>query len=318
MGLSDRLWASATRRPHVLLAAVPGHAPTRWAAETALDQRGWPSALSPAEADVLLVCGPAGRELTPAVEQAWQAMPGPRVRAGLDAPEQAGAVLSGAQDALRNLSAHRRDAHARPAPALSAGGEGSDADMGMSLPGGLVMADRLEDRDGLRLEGLHLSFGPLLPHWPAGLVLDVALSGDVLTAAAVRRLGPRPDPPSSRPVPALDALALLLAAAGWQDGALRARRARAEGGTGPVTDDLLRRLRHRRVLRWSLRRLPGPGGGDLADHLDRLVAAVRGDGDLAPADEQELAAAVTGLDLGAAHPVVAAYGPLLSGAAVHV
>jgi len=183
-------------------------------------------------------------------------------------------------------------------------------DMGMDLPGGLVMADRVEDRDGLRLEGLNLSLGPLLPGWPAGLRLDVLLSGDVITRADVVRLDPRPDPPAPPALLALDALAVLLEATGWSEGALRARRARAAAGSGPATDDLLRRLRRARLLRWSLRGLPAPGGGDLVDHLDRLVAAVRDEPGLPAADDAQLAVDVVGLDLGTAALVVAAHAPL--------
>ena len=198
---------------------------------------------------------------------------------------------------------------------MSGGGTGGmdhdmDMDMDMDLPGGLVMADRVEDRDGLRLEGLNLSVGPLLPSWPAGLRLDVLLSGDVLTRADLVRLDPRPEPPAPPEVLALDALAVLLEAAGWSDGALRARRARRAGGCGPATDDLLRRLRRARLLRWSLRGLPAPGGADLVAHLDRLIAAVR-DGPGPPAaDDVQLAADVVGLDLGTAALVVAAHAPL--------
>jgi len=190
------------------------------------------------------------------------------------------------------------------------GGMDHSMDMDMELPGGLVMADRVEDRDGLRLEGLNLSLGPLLPGWPAGLRLDVLLSGDVLTRADVVRLDPRPEPAAPGALLALDALAMLLEAAGWSEGALRARRARAAGGAGPATDDLLRRLRRARLLRWSLRGLPAPGGGDLVDHLDRLVAVMRDDAQLPEADDADLAHDVVGLDLGTAALVVAAHAPL--------
>jgi hypothetical protein len=182
--------------------------------------------------------------------------------------------------------------------------------MDMELPGGLVMADRVEDRDGLRLEGLHLSLGPLLPHWPTGLRLDVLLSGDVLVSAEMVRLDPQPEPPAPESLLALDALAVLLEAAGWSDGALRARRARAAGGSSPATDDLLRRLRRARLLRWSLRGLPAPGGGDLVAHLDRLVAVVRDEAALPWANDAGLARDVVGLDVGTAALVVAAHAPL--------
>jgi hypothetical protein len=187
-----------------------------------------------------------------------------------------------------------------------------DMDMDMDMPGGLTMADRVEDRDGLRLEGLHASLGPLLPAWPAGLRLDVVLSGDVLVQAQVRRLDPLPDPAVAPELRALDALAMLLDATGWQDGALRARRGRAAGGAGPAVDDLLRRLVRARLLRWSLRHLPAPGDGDLVRHLDRLTAAVRSGAELGGARDEELATALVGLDVATAHLVVAAYGPLLT------
>lgn len=354
MGLTGRLMSAAARRPHVLLAPVPGHASVRRAAEDALDRLGWARAASPAEADVLLCCGPLGPKLATHVEVAWQAMPGPRIRTTLDTTADVEASLAAAAAGLTDVAAQRQDAVARPVPPRSAadaggrseagmggmggmedahtqhsdtghgamrdeddaakmhdGGMDSSMDMDMDLPGGLVMADRVEDRDGLRLEGLRLSWGPLLPAWPAGLRLDVLLSGDVLVEAQVRRLDPRPEPDVKPKVRALDALATLLEAAGWHEGALRARRARAAGGTGRITDELLRRLDRARLLRWSLRQLPAPGGGDLVTHLDRLIAAARGGVEVDGVREDELSAALVGLDIGTAHLVVAAYGPLL-------
>lgn len=355
MGLTERLMRSAARRPHVLVVPVPGHAPTLWAAQDALDVLGWPRAASPAGADVLLSCGPLGTDLASHVDVAWEAMPGPRVRTALPGAGQAPAVLAAAAASLADLAAQRRDVVDRPVPRLSAadgGGAGEHSDaadaahgesrhdetdhddravpaggmaegmntagmdhsmhMTMDLPGGLTMADRVEDRDGLRLEGLRLSLGPLLPAWPAGLCLDVVLSGDVLVEADVRHLDPQPEPHAAPEVRALDALALLLEAAGWQDGALRARRARAERGSGPATAGLLRRLRRARLLRWSMRRLPGPGGTDLATHLDRLTAVIRGGADLPGTDVRTLTGTLVGLDVGTAHLVVAAHGPLLA------
>lgn len=332
MGLSARFAAAAVRRPCVLLVPVPGHAPLRRAAEDALDARGWAQAASPAAADLLVECGPVGPGLAPAVEVAWSGLPGPRVRVRLGGITAVGADLASGTVLLRDVVGQQQDARNRPAPALSAadGGDMDGMDMGggdrdgmdidgdmdgmdmaMDLPGGLMMADRVADRDGLRLEGLHLSLGPLLPAWPAGLQLDVVLSGDVLTSAEVHRLDPQAEPDAPVRVRALDALALLLQAAGWEDGARRARRARAEGGRGPATDDLLRRLRRARLLRWSLRHLPGPAGQDLAAHLDRLTHAVTDEVALPGSSDDELAGAVTGLDVGTAALVVSVLGPLV-------
>ncbi len=361
MGVSERLSAAAVRRPQVLLVPVPGAAPVRWAAEDALDARGWSAAESPAAADLLLCCGEPGQQLDGHVSVAWDSLPGPRARVTAARPEQVGQALDRAVSALGDLTAQRRDAQERATPRLSAadradegdemsGGMDMDGDMdmsggmdhsmpmdsgmdmsggmdmdmpggmdhsmhmgmdmGMDLPGGLVMADRMTDRDGLRLEGLNLSLGPLLPGWPAGLRLDVGMSGDVLTRVEVLRLDPRDEPSVPTALRALDAIAALLAAAGWSDGALRARRARAQGGTGPATVDLLRRLRRARLLRWSLRQLPAPGGGDLVAHLDRLLACASGSADLPAADDDQLARDLLELDLGTAALVVAAHGPL--------
>ena len=269
MGLTERLAAAAARRPHVLLVPVPGQRPLRWAAEDALADLGWPRASSPAGADLLLVCGNAGPALAAAVDVAWEGMPGPRARTAVGADERVRPALQAAVAQLQDVRAQREDADSRPAARLSAadasedppdegaaddtGGTDTgstehsmDMDMGMDLPGGLVMADRMEDRDGLRLEGLNLSLGPLLPGWPAGLRLDVGLSGDVLTRADAVRLDPQPEPPAPDVHLALDALAQLLEAAGWSDGAARARRARREGGAGPAAVVAARAARARR------------------------------------------------------------------------
>ncbi|MCY7363819.1 MAG: hypothetical protein LH469_00610, partial [Frankiaceae bacterium] len=250
MGLTDRLARVAVRRPRVLLVPVPGQRPLRWAAEDALDELGWARAASPADADVLLCCGDPGPDLAEHVEVAWEGMPGPRARAVAVTTDDVEPALRAAVHELADVPDQRQDARTRTAARLSAADRGdvsaephdkstmspgdaaetdrdgmdmADAGMGgmdhsmsmdMDLPGGLVMADRVEDRDGLRLEGLNLSLGPLLPGWPAGLRLDVLLSGDVLTRAAVVRLDPRPEPPAPRALLALDALAVLLAATG--------------------------------------------------------------------------------------------------------
>lgn len=358
MGVSRRWVHLAYARPHVLLVPVPGHGDVRRAAERWLDDQRWPWATSPADADILLVCGPTGPELAACVDIAWSSMPGPRARARAMAPTAIAEPLLAARAELLDLSHQRRDAGARPAPSLSAAGgttddgQGgtdtsadhdadadagahsdmdSDMDMegmgddggmgmgsmdmgGMELVGGLVMAGRGEDRDGLRLEVLQLMLGPLLPGWPAGLQIDAVLGGDVLAAATSRQLDPADDTAAPVRTQALDAVAALLAASGWEDGARRARRARDEDGDGPATTDLRRRLERARLLRWSLRRLPAPTGGDLAEHLDRLLAAAAGTADLPRATHSELDAALVGLDVGTAALVVAAFGPVLAAA----
>ncbi|WP_222844599.1 hypothetical protein [Saccharomonospora sp. CUA-673] len=151
------------------------------------------------------------------------------------------------------------------------------------------MADRGPDRDGLVLDQLHVPIGPVLPDWPAGLVLHTTLQGDVVQHARVeivREHGELADfwnepwrraaagesviagEAARRRVAAhLDSLARLLAVAGWADAALGAGRSRDDvlGGAradvvAPRVRRLARRLRRSRTLRWltgGLGILPG-------------------------------------------------------------
>ncbi len=312
MGLRETLLRVGTAAPHVLVVPVPGASPLRWAVEQWLDAQGWPRAACPADADVLLECGRPGPQLEQRIAVAWEGLPGPRARVRIadgDATRVAAALLAGRAE-LRDLDGQLADARSRTASGPVTGTATANG-MDMDLPGGLAMAGRVEDRDGLRLEGLRLRLGPLLPGWPAGLELDVLLSGDVLNEVTARQLDASAEPSAPPAVLALDALALLLAAAGWPDGARRARRARAEGGGGAGTADLLRRLRAARLLRWSLRDLPAPAGRHVVEHLDVLLGVLDGATELPSASLEELEHALRGLDLGPASVVLAAFGPAL-------
>ncbi|MGH3993569.1 MAG: hypothetical protein ACRDSN_14050, partial [Pseudonocardiaceae bacterium] len=172
----------------------------------------------------------------------------------------------------------------RHAPAGRHDMHGSHGDMhgghqDMEMPGGLPMADRGEDRDGLMLDQLHVPLGPLLPEWPAGLVVHTTLQGDVVQAARVEVLradGPLDDfwgepwcrAAAGAPVTMgdaarwrvaahLDSLARLLAVVGWPDAVARTRWLRDDvlGGTPteqviPRARKLARQLRGSRTLRW--------------------------------------------------------------------
>lgn len=188
-------------------------------------------------------------------------------------------------------------------------GHGQSADGGHhghhgGVVAGLPMAERADDRDGLRLDQLHVPLGPGLTDWPSGLVLRLTLRGDVVRWATVGEVGPgaRPVPPywsepwlraahgervtrgrahRRRCAAHLDSLGRLLAVAGWDGAADRARNARdrAVAGAGAaeltaLVGPLLRRTRRSRTLRWlttGLGRLPaaqarryGVGGPALA------------------------------------------------------
>src|SRR5699024_11402590 len=49
-------------------------------------------------------------------------------------------------------------------------GHGGHGGMDMA-PEGISLAQGGQDRDGLEMDVLHLPLGPVLPFWPAGLVL---------------------------------------------------------------------------------------------------------------------------------------------------
>ncbi|WP_216642352.1 hypothetical protein [Micromonospora sp. WMMA2032] len=292
MGLIDDVLARwAARRPHLLVAAVPGATGARLAVEAHADRAGWPLAASPAEADLLVVTGDPGPALAAAIERVWEQLPGPRARARITDP-------AGAAPALRTAVARLTGAGGKPpdpGPGCAREG-GSSADQegrrgqeeghgqegrhgpgaghrehtrhgqeasgarqaghgrhgggserpghgdhdGMSMPGGLMMAERAEDRDGLKLDVLHLALGPVLADWPAGLVVEVAVQGDLVQSADARVLPPA-DPSAVRPYPDvdhpglcrrrqavahLDSLGRLWAVAGWPAGAADARRLR--------------------------------------------------------------------------------------------
>ncbi len=292
MGLTRLLLRVAAERPHVLLVEVPGGTRVRLAVERELRQRGWPAAASPADADVLVVAGPLGPRLQPLTDRLWQQIPAPRACLHLLEPDTVPAALDNARSRL----AHGGE----PPPIVNVpgpehgGGHGSHAHGGhhdMEMPGGLPMADRGEDRDGLMLDQLHVPLGPLLPEWPAGLVVHTTLQGDVIQAARIEvlRADARLDDfwgepwhraAAGEPVTAgdaarrrvaahLDSLARLLAVVGWSDAAVRARWLRDDvlGGahTGqlmPRARRLARRLRGSRTLRWLTDGVGVLPGGD--------------------------------------------------------
>ncbi|MFD1934312.1 hypothetical protein ACFSKW_22850 [Nonomuraea mangrovi] len=173
----------------------------------------------------------------------------------------------------------------------------------MGGPGGLAMATRGDDRDGLRLDRLHVPLGPILPDWPAGLIVHTVMQGDVIQEAGVeilpgggrsavpywiepwtsgavtRRTGGR-----RRAAARLDGLGRLLGVAGWPAAAAQARRLRddlldgggdGDGGDGVAAargfDRLDRRVRRSRILRWMLRDVGLVDGTDVLGRMERML-----------------------------------------------
>lgn len=375
MGMKGRAssWFSTTAsaRPHVLIAAVPGYANLRIAAEAAAARRHTVFATSAADADILLVAGRPGPQLTRAIDVLWAQLPGPRARVRVATAEDLDDAFAVATDILADTDTQRADAQARadtwttpggPAdtrdtavariiPAASQdrddsdnmpdpqpcpppdpvdavphqpgadhtahgkdvvdsgmhGGHPGGHEMGkdqqprdvhaghladtsraasspvhdmdsmgeMQMPGALMMPDRAEDRDGLKLDVLHVPLGPFLPGWPAGLVIHTRLQGDIIQAAHAQILDHSLDDPAlddppvaddpggdanvtdpARAVAALDALAALLTAADWHHAGAEARALRDDLRADPTRADapvrlsrLARRVARSRVLR---------------------------------------------------------------------
>ena len=198
-------------------------------------------------------------------------------------------------------------------------------DHGSMSPDGIPLAEGAEDRDGLEMDEIHLPLGPVLEHWPAGVVLRLTLHGDVVADAEVTRLdpdGPLPvDDERTRAARHLDAAASVLVLAGLPAAAAHARRLRDrcldEGVVPPEELQRLRaRLRRSRVLGWSIGGLPLPGARDLEDGLQVLVdgagVVVAGEQSVLPAFAPEsLPGLVRGQELAAVRLVVAALLPSL-------
>jgi len=335
----------AVQGSHVLVVEVPGWSETRMRVEAELARSGWVAALSPADADILLVCGAPGQELAAVCEGVWAQLPGPRARATVLTEGGVVSTLEQLATELLDEARQRRDARTR---SRQPGEEGSamqhiqssaheahgtaheeghsrghqpaepdadadadadadmDMDMDMPMPGGIALASGGSDRDGLEMDVLNVPLGPVLPHWPAGLVVRCVLQGDVIVSAGAEVL------PAARQandgggmgsssirrstheqgrravVRHSDAAVQVLALAGWSSAAGRAGRIRDNAVSGAALVDLAaaleqlgRRIKRSRLLRWTLKGIVvAPGfdaphdGGSRADAVsvrDRLI-----------------------------------------------
>ena len=215
-------------------------------------------------------------------------------------------------------------------------------------PAGIALAEGAQDRDGLEMDVLHLHLGPLLPHWPAGLVLRCSLHGDVLAEAEAwivdlhhvdsRHRAPAENNASLSAARQCDRVVDVLALAGWSRASAIARQARdllLRGADAEKAQQLLEKLhgmlRRSPLLRWSLRDfaaltaqdlqrlgLPAALAGDTYDRLLTRLALARTllreplsatVFDLSSTSITDvLPGLVNGLDLAAARLVVASLG----------
>ncbi|MCA2201982.1 hypothetical protein [Streptomyces sp. SMS_SU21] len=118
MDLTGLFLRVTAARPHVLLVTVPGGAAVRLAAERLLRARDWPQASTPANADLLLVAGPALPQLRTALERLWRDVPAPRARVYARTPDEVEAALDSGRALLGSPAVQRESA----APPGEAGG----------------------------------------------------------------------------------------------------------------------------------------------------------------------------------------------------
>ena len=308
----------------MLVVEVPGWTSTRMEIERELARRGWPAANSPADADVLLICGRPGAEFAAVCDRLWSQLPGPRARVDIASGGDATSVLDRAAAHLLDERRQRDDARVRPRLPSDGGDQpepehehradvdrmnpsdhheraaGEDRDVAMNHesdapsidmhhhmdmnmePGGIPLAEGGPDRDGLEMDVLHVPLGPVLPDWPAGLVVSCVLQGDVIVSADVRVLGRMP---GAEAMPATeddgvqdgilwrcDSAARLLSLAGWTAAAQSAQAIRGDLLEGAPREGvawrlarLSARVRRSLLLRWSLK------GIRTADEFGALV-----------------------------------------------
>ncbi|BDX32310.1 hypothetical protein TUM20985_28570 [Mycobacterium antarcticum] len=324
MGLTTALARFAARHPHVLVVEAPGAWEQRATLEHQALRRGWRLADSPADADVLAICGPPGPELTEAIDRVWEQLPGPRVRLDLGRDEiDVDEALDRASAELTDTGRHRTDARQRTAePEVDTGddmdmGEMDHDDMDMHMsPSGIALAEGGDDRDGLEMDVLHVHLGPVLRHWPAGLVVRCSLQGDLIVDAEAWAVdaeqSPSPTPPFDARIEAArecDRLVSLIALAGWPHGATQARRVRDLLLVGDAPADaqlhaLRRTVTRSRTLQWSLRGVTD-GHLRMLDRAQALLADSVPPGTIATTALSDVPQRIIGRELATARLVIA-------------
>jgi hypothetical protein len=322
--------------------------------ERELRLRGWAVALTPANSDILTGCGNGEAVFDEVVDRLWDQIPSPRALVRITRPDAVALQLDEARTGLCDLAALQADAGHRSnadvsnmdhGAARTAGQDVDSRDMGMAghdmgtaghdtghmdmggmdmggmdMPGGIPMADRSADRDGLTLDQLHVALGPALPYWPPGLIVRLVLQGDIVQTAESEidagRAGSSfwldteasaDDRVRVRVAAAADSLQRLLSVAGWRSAAATGCWLRDEllaSDPGKALDPRfvrwIRRVRRSRVLRWSTNGLGQVGldglaglRGDVSDRWLRWTGEIASLID-APADHTRPAAVAWG------------------------
>jgi len=337
MGVID---AAAAARMHVLIVAGPGSELLRMQVERTVVGQGHVLAATPAAADVLLVVGPVPALFQEPIERSWRQVPLPRVFATVMADGEAEHVLAAARSALAARRSGDGPSWAGGDRAMSGP---DDMAMDMAGPGGYPLASGEEDRDGLEMDVLTRTLGPVLADWDTRLLVHVELAGDLVRSAVVDVVPPasahrrHPDPDGAAPEDAarLDHLARLLRVAGAAHLAAFATRARDAALDGRLDaaaaagERLQRRIRRDVLLRWSLGGLAvadtpvieilldWASGPTRSTRSDRSTRSVR-----SRLTADDVAHAIMGHDIGAARILLAALEPtdvpLPAGSEAHV
>ncbi|MCB8840267.1 hypothetical protein [Aurantimonas sp. VKM B-3413] len=204
-------------------------------------------------------------------------------------------LVEGERDSEADLL---KDEPANPWEGIGPHGQGGKGMMG-GTPYGRPMAMTADDlRDGLALDAYTARFGPFLPMFPPGLLLEMTLQGDMIQSAAVLR------PPLAQAVDDVESasllrLARLLDLLGLSALALRARLTAAGDPSSKARGSF------ERAIRWSGAPLAIPpglgamGGTDVRARFLDLVAASDGRAAARPpvaADTDHLSSLLPGLE----------------------
>ena len=287
MGVTGLLTRVAANRPHVFLAEGANAFLTRSALQRGLRRREWVEARSAADADVLIVIGTLNAPLSNLVNGLYEQMPGPRVRTTVLSAEDAPRALDQAQRLLLDIPWHVSDVATRTGYAPPSSHEDTKGamdhgamDHGAMAPAGIPLASGGQDRDGLEMDELNVRVGPLLPHWPAALVAECVLHGDLVTEIHLEVLADDSGMPAQaraqtlRAAQLLDAVASTLVLAGSERFAQLATSTRDAYLDGsPQADAKAQRLRSNVASSRVLRRVLGNIGDQRGD-LHRIVTTL--------------------------------------------
>jgi hypothetical protein len=108
--LTSVLLRVAAQRPHVLVVPAVGGTAARLAVEASVARRRWLFATGPADADLVVVAGTPGPDLSAAVERIWRQVPAPRGQVVVPEPDDVDGALGRAAATLADRDRQRAEA----------------------------------------------------------------------------------------------------------------------------------------------------------------------------------------------------------------